>query len=94
MSVEKSSGNVFKDIGFGDAEVCTLTAIADTAITNQVPALVENLAMRILARDNTIEIQTAALTTALKELGRRHDGSKECTETIKQIGKALERVTG
>jgi len=39
-------------------------------------------------------IQHAALTTALKELGRRHDGSKECTEAIKQVREALERVTG
>ena len=41
-----------------------------------------------------IEIQHDALTTSLRELGRRHDGSKECTEAIKQIREALERVTG
>lgn len=43
-----------------------------------------------LTSDDTIRIQTAALTTALKELGRRHDGSKECTQAIKQVRTALE----
>lgn len=46
------------------------------------------------ARDYIIRIKDAALTTALRELGRRHDGSEERTEAIKQVREALERVTG
>jgi len=42
----------------------------------------------------TIKVQTAALTTALRELGVDHKGTKERTAAIKQIREALERVTG
>ena len=56
-----------------------------------VPALAGDMARVISKRDGVIKLQRAALTTALKELGRRHNGSPECTEAIKQIREALER---
>ncbi len=36
-----------------------------------------------------MDAQSHALLSALKELGRRHDGSKECTAAIKDVRKAL-----
>ena len=36
-----------------------------------------------------MDAQSHALLSALNELGRRHDGSKECTAAIKDVREAL-----
>jgi len=66
----------------------------DPLFEGVVPALVENMANKITERDSTIAIMAHALTEALRELGRCHDGSPERTATIKQVREALERLTG